>query len=88
MYIISWSIAILIAMFLWLNKLRSSNNAGKYFKFLFKPWKVTTFVIAAIGMTVVAPYTGDITWDYFDATVMSLLTYLTVGRKGDRQIIL
>lgn len=28
-------------------------------------------------MTVIAPYTGDPTWDYFDALFMSLLTYFT-----------
>ena len=41
------------------------------------PWKVITFVIAATGMTVIAPYTGDPTWDTVDALFMSVLTYLT-----------
>ena len=36
-----------------------------------------TFVIATTGLTVIAPYTGDPTWDYFDALFMSLLTYFT-----------
>jgi hypothetical protein len=36
-----------------------------------------TFFIAALAMTLVAPYSGDPTWDYFDAAFMSILTYLT-----------
>jgi hypothetical protein len=49
----------------------------EYRRFLLQPWKVTTFVISASGMVVVAPYTGDPTWDYVDASVMSVLCYLT-----------
>ena len=48
-----------------------------YWNFLFKPWKILTFVIAAAGMTIIAPYTGDPTWDYFDAFFMSGLTYVS-----------
>jgi len=48
-----------------------------YRAFLYTPWRLTTFAIAGIGMVLVAPYTGDPTWDYFDAAVMSALTYLT-----------
>ena len=40
-------------------------------------WKLVTFAVAATAMTVMAPYTGDPTWDYFDASFMSILTYLT-----------
>lgn len=36
-----------------------------------------TFAIASISMTVMAPYTGDPTWDYVDAAFMSVLTFLT-----------
>jgi len=48
-----------------------------YWRFVFVRWKVATFVIAAAGLTVIAPYTGDPTWDYCDALVMSVLTFLT-----------
>lgn len=48
-----------------------------YGRFLCQPWKLATFVIAATGMTVIAPWTGDPTWDYFDALLMSLLTFVT-----------
>ena len=49
----------------------------RYWRFLGTGWKLTTFAIAAIAMTIMAPYTGDPTWDYVDALVMSVLTFLT-----------
>lgn len=51
--------------------------SADYRKFLLLPWRLTTFIIAFLGMVLVAPYTGDPTWDYVDAAYMSLLTYLT-----------
>jgi len=48
-----------------------------YWRFIFVPWKVVMFSIAGIGLTLIAPYTGDPTWDYFDAAVMSILCYLS-----------
>jgi hypothetical protein len=33
--------------------------------------------VAALGITVIAPYTGDQTWDYYDAMMMSVLTFAT-----------
>ena len=49
----------------------------EYFRFLGVSWKLVTFAIAGIAMTVVAPYTVDPTWDYYDAAFMSVLTFLT-----------
>jgi hypothetical protein len=49
----------------------------EYRKYMASGWKLATFAVAAIAMTVMAPYTGDPTWDYFDASFMSILTYLT-----------
>ena len=49
----------------------------RYLRFLFQDWKVISFIIAAVGLTVVAPYTGDPTWDYTDAVFMSILTFAT-----------
>jgi hypothetical protein len=48
-----------------------------YARFLAQPWKLITFVIAAAGIALVAPYTGDPTWDWFDALFMSVLTFAT-----------
>ena len=49
----------------------------EYWRFLAEPWKLVTFTVAAVGLAVVAPYTGDHTWDYVDATFMSVFTYTT-----------
>jgi hypothetical protein len=44
---------------------------------LTQPWKLTTGLIATLGLIGIAPYTGDPTWDTGSALIMSLLTYLT-----------
>ena len=49
----------------------------EYLRFLGVPWKLVTFAVSGVGMTVVAPHTGDPTWDYYDAAFMSALTFLT-----------
>ena len=49
----------------------------EYRRFLRSSWKLVTFSIAALAMTIIAPYTGDPTWDYVDASFMSILTFLT-----------
>jgi hypothetical protein len=48
-----------------------------YWRYLAEPWKLATFAIAAAGLIVIAPYTGDHTWDYVDAAFMSLFTFTT-----------
>jgi len=48
-----------------------------YWLFLLKPWKIVTFLIATASLTLIAPYTGDYTWDYYDALLMSTLTFST-----------
>ena len=48
-----------------------------YFRFLFVPWKIATFLVAGAVMTLAAPYSGDYTWDYIDAGAMSIMTFLT-----------
>lgn len=49
----------------------------EYWKLVLQKWKLITFGIALISITVVAPYTGDPTWDYIDAVFMSILAFLT-----------
>ena len=46
-----------------------------YHRFMAVPWKLASFAVAAFGITWIAPYTGDPYWDYFDAALMSLLTF-------------
>ena len=78
LYIISWSTACLVALFLFIKGRKSfALSQVEYWQFILTPWRVTTFTIASLGMIVIAPYTGDPTWDYFDAFFMSVLTYLT-----------
>ncbi|MDH3612085.1 MAG: hypothetical protein OEU90_00950 [Gammaproteobacteria bacterium] len=48
-----------------------------YLKFMVSTWKLLTFAVAALSMIAMAPYTGDPTWDYVDASFMSILTFLT-----------
>jgi hypothetical protein len=48
-----------------------------YRAFLFAPWKVVTFIGATIFITVVAPYTGDPTWDHVDAPMMAVLSFFS-----------
>jgi len=48
-----------------------------YWKYIAQPWKVVMFFIAGAGVTILAPHSGDPTWDYVDSIVMSVLTYTT-----------
>lgn len=77
-YLFLWMTACLITFVLIAYKPKSFSILDKrYRKFLLKPWKLVTFGIAALGMTLVAPYSGDPTWDYLDAALMSVFTYFT-----------
>ena len=78
LYIASYSLACVVAAAL---IIRERNSLAllqpEYRRFLFSRWKLTTFAIAAVSMTLMAPYTGDPTWDYVDAAFMSIFTFLT-----------
>lgn len=77
-YIACYVLVILAGAALMLReRARLSLFSPDYRKFLGRPWRLTTFIIAATGLTMVAPYTGDPTWDYFDSIMMSVLTYFT-----------
>ena len=77
-YMAAWSMASLTAIYL---MIRYPHSIGlldsDYWRYLFQRWKVITFLIAGISLTVIAPYTSDPTWDYVDAAFMSILTYAT-----------
>ena len=78
LYLSTWALACFIALVLFMrDKKAFALSHADYWRFLFKGWKVGTFLIAAIGLTVIAPYSGDPTWDYYDASFMSLLTFFT-----------
>jgi hypothetical protein len=73
----AWGAACAMAVGVYAQRPASFSITGRgYWSFLLVPWKVVTFGIATIAMTVVAPYTGDPTWDYVDALFMSVLCFL------------
>jgi len=77
-YVTLWGLACLIAVVLMIRvgtDLELFQRA--YWAGLFQGWKLVSFLVAATGLIVIAPYTGDPTWDYVDATFMSVLTYAT-----------
>lgn len=77
-YIYCWTAACFVALFLFFKERETISLArAEYWRFIFQPWRVMTFAIACLSMIVIAPHTGDPTWDYFDAFFMSTLTYLT-----------
>ena len=77
-YIAAWSLASVIAAALvWRRPADFAIAGTRYRDYLTRRWKLATFTVAAIGITVIAPYTGDPTWEYYDAFIMSVLTFAT-----------
>ena len=77
-YIGAWGAACIAALAMVLANPRAYTFATpEYRRFLGVPWKLATFAVSGIGMTVVAPYTVDPTWDYYDGAFMSVLTFLS-----------
>ena len=73
-----WGLACILAVVLYVrNSTSFAFSSARYWRFLCVPWKLVTCVIATTGITAVAPYTGDPTWDSVDAVGMSLLTFLS-----------
>jgi hypothetical protein len=74
----AWASACLVALVIFVRCRKNFAIARpEYWRFLFKPWKTATFLVSATGMIVIAPYTGDPTWDYVDASIMSILCFFT-----------
>lgn len=48
-----------------------------YFRWLAQPWKLVTFAVALAAMLVMAPLSGDPTWDYVTGGVQSILTFIS-----------
>ena len=77
-YLAAWSIFCAVAFFGLLRSPQSySITRAAYWRFLRAPWKLATFAVAAAGLILIAPYTGDPTWDYADACFMAVLTFAT-----------
>ncbi len=73
-YLLACGVAVVVAV---RDRQTISLFSAGYRKFMAVPWKMTSFAVAASGMTWIAPYTSDPTWDYFDAAFMSLLTFIS-----------
>lgn len=77
-YILSWIFLCCLCTYVWLARLEPFVFFQKeYRRFLLKPWKLGTFIVTTVFMVLVAPYSGDYTWDYVDGGFMSILTYIT-----------
>lgn len=77
-YIAAWSAACLLALVVYLRDVPAfAFSHRSYWRYLGAPWKLVTFTVASAGITLIAPYTGDPTWDYVDALLMAVLTFVT-----------
>ena len=78
LYIAFWATACVVALALFLaRRERHVISRRQYWQFLTEPWKVATFVTGAALITLLAPYTGDPTWDHYDGFFMSVFCYTT-----------
>lgn len=77
-YIAAWSAACLLALALFLRR-PADFAIGRcgYWHFLAEPWKLATFAAGGALITLVAPYTGDPTWDHVDGLFMSVFCFAT-----------
>jgi hypothetical protein len=76
-YLASWIILLVVSTGLMVfqpSKFEICSRA--YRAFLLQPWKLLTFFAALALITVVAPYSGDPTWDYPDSIIISCLTFV------------
>lgn len=77
-YLSAYSLACVVAAILMVRERKALILfQADYRKYMQSPWKLLTFAVAALAMTIMAPFTGDPTWDYVDAAFMSILTFLT-----------
>jgi hypothetical protein len=77
-YLLAWGSACLVALAIFIYRFKTWDITRRgYWRFLLQPWKAASFAVAASGLILIAPYTGDVTWDYFDAAFMAILTFST-----------
>lgn len=78
LYLAAWATTCIVAgVFLVSHRGSYALFVCAYWRGLLVPWKLVTFLVATGGITVIAPYTGDPTWDYVDALFMSVLAFAT-----------
>ena len=77
-YVAFWLFLCVVALGLALWKGKGWVIASRaYWRLLLRPWKLAAFVVAFVGIVWMAPYTGDPTWDHYDAAFMALFAYVT-----------
>ncbi|MCC6902475.1 MAG: hypothetical protein IT377_26120 [Polyangiaceae bacterium] len=78
LYLGLWATVTVVAVLVAVRQRRTLPLVSRaYARGLTRPWKLVTFTLAAGFFVVIAPYSGDPTWDAVDAAMMSVLTYLT-----------
>ncbi len=77
-YMAGWLLAFLSACVLLVRDWKHCELSDpRYWRFITHRWKWVTFAMAALPLTILAPYSGDPTWDYVDGAFMSILAYIT-----------
>jgi hypothetical protein len=77
-YVVGWSLACAAALVLVARERSAFAFAqAEYWRFLAAPWKLATVAAPTAFFVLVAPYTGDPTWDRADALEMCVATYVT-----------
>ena len=78
LYLAAWLAALLVGVIVAIRHRHGLSLFGQeYRRFLAVRWRLVTFAIATVALVLVAPHTGDPTWDYYDAAFMSVLTFAT-----------
>ena len=78
LYTLFWLLAcVAAAILMYRQKATLELFQRPYWRMLLVRWKLVTFLLSATPMIIMAPYTGDPTWDYVDAAFMSILAFAT-----------
>ena len=78
LYLIAW-VAFLVGTLILTYARRSQIRllSAAYLRWLSAPWRIVTGALGTFAITIIAPYTGDPTWDYVDAPLMASMTFVT-----------
>lgn len=75
-YLGAWLVAVIWAV---VHLVRRRESLGPfrsdYVRFLSEPWKLATWLIAVVMLVVIAPHSGDPTWDTADSILVSITVY-------------
>jgi len=77
-YVGAWGSACLVALVLGVVRFRRlAISRRAYWIGLRRWWKLVMFAAAFLGIVLIAPRSGDPTWDHVDAAFMAVLTFVT-----------